>query len=305
MSDLLFDIKTAGLPAIPVPPPKSIITYSPKVMIALPWQKQVHPITAFCVAQLVDKRRTSSMTVFGDAFCAHSRNHCVDEFLKTDHEYILMVDDDMLVGFGNSKWFKTYTGWDFYPEPFASFNAIDRLMSHKKSVVGALYFGRHPNGPPVFGLGASNPKAAEYARKGPHDELVSAGWVGTGCILIHRKVFEDIEKRFPLLAHGPDGKGGQWFTSSETHLMEGLRQVHSMLSAGVMDGQKAMRAYEQLDALLNKTKHSSPLGIGEDVQLCRRAVEAGHEVFVDLGLICGHIGHCCYGPRNTAPKKIA
>lgn len=303
--DILFETRTAGLPAIPVPPPKSIITYSPKVMVALPWQKQVHPITAFCIAQLVDKRRTSSMTSFGDAFVAHSRNHCVDEFLKTDHEFIFMADDDMLIPFGNSRWFKTYTGWDFYPEPFASFNAIDRLMSHKKSIVGALYFGRSPGGPPVFALGASVPTAAEYCRKGPHDELMSTGWVGTGAILIHRKVFEDIEKKFPLLARGPDGKGGQWFSSSEHELMDGVKQVHNMLSSGAMDGHKALKAYEMLDGLISKTKNVSSLGVGEDVIMCRRAAQAGHEVFVDLGLICGHIGHCCYGPRNTAPKKIA
>lgn len=305
MNDHLFDAKTAGLPAIPAVPSQSIITYSKRVMVALPWQKQVHPITAFCVAQLLDKRRTSSMLCFGDAFVAHSRNHCVDEFLKTDHEYLLMIDDDMLVPFGNSKWFKTYTGWNWYPEPFASFNTIDRLMSHKKSVVGALYFGRHPEGPPVFALGASIPTAAEYSRKGPHDELMSTGWVGTGCVLIHRKVFEDIERKFPLLAREPNGKGGQWFTSSEHQVMDGIKQVHTMLSAGAMDGQKALKAYEMIDGLLAKTKNTSALGVGEDVIFCRRAAEAGHEVFVDLGLICGHLGHSCYGPRNTASKRIA
>jgi hypothetical protein len=302
---MIQETKTAGLPALPTIPSPAITTFSKRVMVAMPWQKQVHPITAFCVAQLLDKRRTSSMICFGDAFVAHSRNHCVDEFLKTDSEYILMVDDDMLIPFGNSKWFKTYTGWQWYPEPFASFNAIDRLMSHKKSVVGALYFGRHPEGPPVFALGASIPTAAEYARKGPHNEIIHTGWVGTGCILIHRKVFEDIERKFPLLARGPDGKGGNWFTSSEHEIMDGVKQVHTMLSSGAMDGLKAMKAYEMLDGLLAKTKNTSCLSVGEDVILSRRATQCGHEVFVDLGLICGHVGHACYGPRNTMPKKLA
>lgn len=305
MNDLLFETKTVGLPATPAVPSSALVTYSKRVMVALPWQKSCHPITAFAVAQLLDKRRTSSMLCFGDAFVQHSRDHCVDEFLKTDSEYLLMIDDDMLCPFGNAKWFKTYTGWHWYPEPFASFNTIDRLMSHKKSVVGALYFGRHPEGPPVTAIGASNLNAAEYFRKGPHDEIVNTNWVGTGCILIHRRVFEDIEKRFPLLARGPDGKGGHWFTSSEHGLMEGARQIHGMLAEGAMDGHKAMKAYEMLDGLLNKIKNTTCLGVGEDVVFCRRANEAGHQVFVDLGLICGHIGHQTWGPRNTAPKKIA
>ena len=302
MNDLLGH-KTAGLPATPVEKPQSIIPLSPKVMVALPWQKSTHPLTAFSVAQLLDRRRTASMMSFSDAFVAHSRNTCVDEFLRTESTHILMIDDDMIVPFGNPRWFKSFTGWDWYPEPFASMNAIDRLLSHKKSVVGACYFGRQPEGPPVFSTGA-NVNAAEHARKGPHDQLLHTNWVGTGCILIHRKVFEDIEKKFPLLGRGPDGKGGQWFTSSEHNLLDGVKRVHTFLSQGAMDGTKALKAYEMLDGLLAKIKTLTPLAVGEDVIFCRRALESGHEVFVDLGLICGHIGHATYGPRNTRPKTL-
>ena len=84
--------------------------------------------------------------------------------------------------------------------------------------------------------------------------------------------------------------------------MDGVKQIHTMLSEGVMDGGKAMKAYEQLDGLLAKIRTSSALGFGEDVCLCRRAREAGHEVFVDLGLICGHIGMEVFGSRNTFLK---
>lgn len=300
----LFDLKTEGLPAIPAHPPKSIITYQKRVMIALPWQKQVNPITSFCAAQLMDKRRTSSMLCFGDAFVAHSRNHCVNEFLKTDLEWILMIDDDMLVPFGQAKWFRVYTGWDWYPEPFASFNTIDRLMSHGKSIVGVCYFGRHPHGPPVFATGASSQAAADYARKGPHDEIMPTSWVGTGAILINRQVFLDIEKKYPLLARDPKGDGGQWFTSSEHTVMDGVQKVFDMLADGPMDGQKALRAYSALEGILNRTKTAHGLGVGEDVIFCRRAGECGHQPFVDLGIIAGHIGHTVYGPRNTLPKKL-
>lgn len=302
--NLDIDSKNAGMPVTTVEHSKSIIPLSPRVVVALPWMKTVSPITSFCVAQLIDRRRTTSMLSWGDSFLAHSRNNCVDEFLKTESDYMLSVDDDMLVGFGHSAWFKNFSGWDWFPEPFAGFNAIDRLLSHKKSVVGALYFGRHPSGPPVFSSGASSKQVADYARKGPHNELIKANWVGTGCIMVHRKVFEDIEKKFPLLARGSDGKGGQWFTSSEHNLMDGVKRIHTMLSEGVMDGPKAMKAYEMLDGLLSGVKNTSGLGVGEDVIFCRRARESGHEVFVDLGLICGHIGHTVYGPRNTAPKKV-
>jgi hypothetical protein len=289
---------TAGLPTLAVDPPRSVTIFDKKLMVALPWYKSAHPTTSFCVAQLLDKRRTASVLNFGDAFIAHSRNSIVDAFLKSDLEYLLTIDDDMIVPFGSAEWYRAYTGWKWYPDPFAGFNTIDRLMSHKKSVVGALYFGRYQHGPPVFAEGASEQMAVE-ARKGPQDKLFATNWVGTGCILIHRQVFLDIERRFPRLARDSSGKYGQWFTSSEHGLMESLDRMRKMLSEGPMDGSKAMKAYEMAEGMAAKAKQVSNLGVGEDVIFCRRARECGHEVFVDFGLVAGHVGYCCYGPRNT------
>jgi len=235
---------------------------------------------------------------FGDAFVAHSRNSIVDAFLKTDLDYILSIDDDMVLPIGNAEWFKLYSGWKWMGDSFAGLNTIDRLTSHKKSVVGALYFGRYIHGPPVFAEGV-NEEVAKMVRSGPHDRLMATNWVGTGCILIHRQVFLDIEKRFPRLARDNSGKYGQWFTSSEHGIMEGIDRMRDMLSKGPMDGQKAMKAYEMAEGLAAKARQSSGLGVGEDVIFCRRARECGHEVYVDLGLVAGHVGHCCYGPKNT------
>jgi hypothetical protein len=292
---------TAGLPTMSIIPTKSVVLFDKKVMVALPWYKQAHPVTAFCVAQLLDKRRTSSMLNFGDAFVAHSRNSIADAFLKTDLDYLLSIDDDMVIPIGNAAWFKAYSGWDWMPDQFASLNTLDRLMSHKKSVVGALYFGRYSHGPPVFSEGG-NPDIAKLARSSPIDRVLKTNWVGTGAILIHRQVFLDIEKRFPRLARDTGGKGGQWFTSSEHGLMESLDRMREMLSKGPMDGQKALRAYEMAEGMAAKSRQSSGLGVGEDVIFCRRAREAGHDVFVDLGLVAGHVGYCCYGPKNTTPR---
>lgn len=291
---------SSGIPPMPAAPQSPVMVWNKKVLIATPWQKQVHPVTSFCVTQLSDKRRTASSLAYGDAFVAHSRNTCVDEFLKTSLDYILMVDDDMVLPFGNAAAYRLYSDWDWYPDPFAGFHTVDRLMSHNKSVVGVLYFGRNKNGLPVF---AANHDAIEFARKAPHDRLFQTDWVGTGAILIHRQVFLDIEKKFPVLARDTSGKYGQWFTSSEHGLLDGVKHIYSEISKGAMDGVKCMRVYEMLEGLLNKTKRSSSLGMGEDVIFCKRAREAGHDVFVDLGLVAGHVGYTVFGPRNTFPKK--
>ncbi len=293
--------KTSGLPVIPVAPASSVVLMAKQAMLVLPWGKLTNPLTAFSVAQLQDRRRVTTALNFGDAFVAHSRNSCADVFLASDKDWMLTIDDDMIVPFGNPKWFKAHTGFNFLPEPYASFNTLDRLMSHGKTLVGALYFGRYKGSFPMYGEGA-NQSEGDYARSGPHDICKPTRWVGTGCMLIHRSVYEDIEKKFPRLGRGADGKGGHWFSSSEHTAMDWIERTRSMLSEGAMTGEKALRAYEMMEAAHAEAASRSSLGMGEDVQFCVRAKEAGHQPYVDMGLIPGHVGHCVFGPHNTGIK---
>lgn len=295
MIDTVNSDPTVGIDQVAVPPsPPSVVFLKKKVMLALPWGKATHPITSFCVAQLMDRRRTSTALNFGDAFVAHSRNSIADLFLKSDLEHLLMIDDDMVVPFGHAEWYRAHTGWSL-PDKFASLNTLDRLLSHGKSLVGALYFGRYSKGNPVYGEGA---KEREWALKAPYDQIKPTRWVGTGCVLIHRTVFEDIEKQFPRLARGADKKGGQWFSSSEHNAMDAIDRTRSFLGAGPMTGEKALKAFEMLESASADARVNSTLGIGEDVQFCTRARAAGHQPYVDMGLLAGHIGHFVYPIRS-------
>lgn len=303
MSDLGPD-KTAGVALVATPPRTVFETrhLKEKVMIVLPWGKMTNPLTAYSVMRLVDNRRHSVMLNYGDAFVVHSRNTCADLFLKSTCDWMLTIDDDMVVPFGSAKWFNANAGFNL-KEPFASFNALDRLLDAGKALIGALYFGRHKFGAPMFGEGANVPSMAAHARKAPHDECVPTRWVGTGCLLIHRTVFEDIEKKYPNLArHG--GKGGQWFTSSEHNVVRDLEQMQKALATGPMSGEKALAAYSMVEESLARARNNSSLGMGEDVAFCVRANECGHVPHVDLGLVCGHIGHAVYGPYNTFQKTV-
>jgi hypothetical protein len=268
-----------------------------KVLIALPWQKAVNPLTAMCVAQIIDRRRCASSMHFGDAFVTHSRNSCADALLSSKCDWMLMVDDDMIIPFGEEEWFRTMTGFDFQKK-FMEMNSLDRLMSHKKTLVGGLYFGRQPRGLPMYGE-AFQPHEDAYCRRGPHDLIKATRWVATGCMLTHRSVFEDIEKRYPTLARGKDGKGGNWFTSTEASLSTQVQAVAQFLR----NGGDVNHAAENLEAALAVAKFENPLGTGEDVAFCLRAKASGHQPYVDLGLVCGHIGSCVYGPSNTGKVK--
>jgi hypothetical protein len=292
--------RTTGLAPIPVPRPQLATVFNKKVVITMPWQKQISPITGFCVSQLMDSRKTASMLHYGDAFVTHSRNSCADAFLASDLEWMLTIDDDMIVPFGNAKWFKMHTGFSF-PEKFLSYNALDRLMSHGKTLVGALYFGRNHFGSPMYGEGM-DPAEAAFARKAPCDIVKPTRWVGTGCMLIHRSVYEDIEKAFPRLArNGKDG--GQWFTSTEARLVQQVTALRDTLQGQRLTGEHAMRALNGLEAIISQAAYDNPLGTGEDVSFCLRARTAGHKPHVDMGLVCGHVGTCVFGPGNTYPKK--
>ena len=283
---------------VAVAPAASVAVYNRKVMIAMPWQKQVSPITAFCVGQLIDRRRTTAVLNFGDAFVAHSRNSIADTFLASECEYLLTIDDDMVVPFGSAAWYAANTGFNF-AEKFMGLNALDRLMSHRKSLVGGLYFGKYKHGPAVYNEGSSEP---EYARAAPHDCIKPTRWVGTGCMLTHRTVFEAIEKKFPRLAR-LGAKGGQWYTSTEASLMDRIERVRDRLTDGTpLDGRAAYAALDGVSAALAAVSQENTLGSGEDVSFCLRAAASGHQPYVDMGLVCGHIGHCVYGPQNTSEK---
>lgn len=276
-------------------PAASLAAFSSKVLVAMPWQKSVNPITAVCLSQLVDRRRCSSALHFGDAFVAHTRNSLGDVFLKSSCEWMMTIDDDMVVPFGDAAWFKFYTGFKF-AEPFLKWNALDRLMSHHKTLVGALYFGRNPGGPPVYGEGAS-PEEAAYARRAPHDVCKQTRWVGTGCMLIHRSVFEAIERRFPKLSRANNNGHGQYFTSTEASLRDRMEKVQSDLQRS-LDPTGAYKALEGVTNALAVANAENPLGSGEDVSFCLRAAAAGHPAFIDMGLVCGHLGTYCYGPQS-------
>lgn len=229
---------------------------------------------------------------YGDAFVAHSRNSCADLFLQSSLEWMLTIDDDMIVPFGDAEWFRQHTGFSF-AENFMELNALDRLLSHGKTLVGALYFGRNKMHRGMYNE-AVQPIEDKYAHRGPYDLIKPTRWVGTGCMLIHRTVFEDIEKRFPALARAQDGKGGNWFTSTEAGLLDSVVRLRDSLAGLPLTGDVAYKALAGLESAIASAKHDNPLGSGEDVSFCLRAQAAGHTPYVDMGLRCGHIGSFVY-----------
>lgn len=275
--------------------PESKMFEGKKVCIALPWYRMVEPRTAFSIMALLDRKKTAVMLNHGDCFIAHCRNKIADNFLKSNMEWMLTLDSDMIVPFGNAKLFNAFTNFNL-PDKFAGLHTIDRLLASGKTLIGGLYFGRWTNAKPVYAEGAESKQEEEFVRRGPHDLIKPCRWVGTGALLVHRTVLTDIERTFPHLARNDKGVAGQWFTSSEHDSVQSVTQVLKLIE------EDPNLSTEQIREILldgrRKSNKFSGLSVGEDVILCHRAAQSGHQPFVDLGLLCGHSGEFVYGPKK-------
>ncbi len=212
---------------------------------------------------------------------AHQRNQLVRKFLETGIEWLFFIDDDM----------------SFEPD------IVDRLLetadAQERPIVGALCFAwivtaNQQVTPTIYMIGEKDgePKLVRHTGY-PRDALVPANATGTGCILIHRRVFVELAKRWqtPFL----------WFDYMEWG--------HQFSSWGTIPG--------------TDVEYAGPGDhIGEDITFCLRAGSQGGNradydgngetfpVFVDTRIKIGHrktltIDEAEYDFRHPIKKGLA
>jgi len=165
------------------------------IFVGWPWYKSSNPVTASVnVALALDFGRDKIRfdMAIGDAKIEHARNRLAHKFLETDAKWLLMMDDDIIPSIGRPNWFRYWVqgARQILDLPLQR-HVLHRLVGAGKTLVGAAYFGRQEGG----ALMASDPSLYNRA-KAYEDAVVPVDWVGTGCMLIHRKVFEDIKAKF-------------------------------------------------------------------------------------------------------------
>jgi hypothetical protein len=194
-----------------------------------------------------------------------ARNKCADYFLKTEAEFAFWVDSDTIPPFGNPGFFydklRLAANQEQLPERFARFKALDRLVSHGKSIVGGFYQQRGRFGKITSPLdlrpGGDKEGIIKATRRKAQDKIVPVEWCATGCLLVHRKVFEDIMARHPELASKHEGGPFNFFG------------------------------------------HNVDEG-GEDAHFGKLAAEAGHQSYLDLGCWCAHVGAYAFWPEEVS-----
>jgi hypothetical protein len=165
------------------------------IFVGWPWYKSSNPVTAAVnVAMALDFGRDKIRfdMAIGDSKIEHARNRIAHKFLETDAKWLLMIDDDIIPSIGRPAWFRHWVqGARSISDLPLQRHTLHRLIGAGKTLVGAAYFGRQEGG----ALMASDPSLAGRA-KSYEDAVVPVDWVGTGCMLIHRRVFDDIRIKF-------------------------------------------------------------------------------------------------------------
>lgn len=219
--------------------------------ILMPVRNNFDPATVNSIVGLVRRTGCGWISRPFDSMIARSRNMLAAAFLRSNYEWSLWLDDDMIVPNGEPGWFKASISRDTrIADEYAGMIAPYQLVSWSKSIVSAVYFSRH-GGQQITG---GFPTGTSIKNRLPHKGLLPANYCGFGCVMIHRKVYEDILVKHPEL----------WKARTDAEC-----QVFSTFQDG---------------------DHMA----GEDQAFCNRANEAGHPTFFDMSVICGHSGRAVY-----------
>lgn len=100
----------------------------------------------------------------------HARNSAVQQFLASPFQYLFSIDSDLVV----------------------PHDTIIRLLNRRLPIVSGLYCRRSPpHSVPVM------IKNGQWVTNYVPGSLVEVDWVGAGCLLVHRSVFEAMLKNPP------------------------------------------------------------------------------------------------------------
>lgn len=148
-----------------------------------------------------------------------ARNQIVEAAQQEACDYLLMLDDDMIIN------------PDVTQGPTDAYGFLERLIAHDKDLIGALYYLKGGACSPVLMM-----KMSERGYRFLRDDEITHGLqpvdvAGGGCLLVKMKVFDHL----PPPYFGPEFE------------------------------------------------------YGTDVQLCRKAAEAGYTVWADTSLELGHL----------------
>ena len=237
-----------------------------KVSILLPTHSDINPAVFHSVLGLSRNLRVAGFEQVKDTLIHRARNLLAEKFLASKAEWSLWIDADMIIPFGNARWFKAKTG-SKSPDNYAGINALQRLTQRggDQTIIGGVYCSRSvsrrlliaPELTPRPGNEEDANLVKAIKETGPMDKLAPVDWVAFGIAAVHRSVFEDMKKKMPELAPKSDKAPFNFFSLTTADANE---------------------------------------DIGEDKLFCDRAKQCGHQSWLDLSVHAAHVGNYAFLP---------
>ena len=236
-----------------------------KVAILMPTNRAIHAGVLKSFSVLYEREKMQFFTS-NDTSIVRARNICAQKFLESGCEYSFWLDDDTILPHGDVEYYRKVTNNQNFPSAYININPIARLIQTQRLLVGGCYFGRSPTGVAQFQEAYVSAMVNDAAHNGPRNAVDAVGWIGFGCTLVHRKVFEDIAK-----------------TQPECEIKD---------AAFIGKFGYKYRFFNYVS-----DEHS------EDASFCIRAKRAGHQAHVDYAVMPIHIGEAGYCYHNTTTKR--
>lgn len=236
-----------------------------KVCILMPTNRPIHVGVLRSFAILYERDKMQFYTS-NDTSIVRARNICAQKFLDSGCEYSFWLDDDTIVPHGDVEYYRKVADNPNFPASYININPIARLIQTQHTLVGGVYFGRNSNGIAQFQEAYQSSMVNDSAHSGPRSVVNPVGWVGFGCTLVHRKVFDDIITSQPEVI-----VNDQAFAAKFNYRYKFFNYVSD--------------------------EHS------EDASFCIRAKRAGHQTYVDHAVMPIHMGEMGYCYHNTNVRK--
>jgi hypothetical protein len=220
--------------------------------------------------ELVDLHVTASMMT------DQARNHIVDDFLKSDAEWLRWLDADNTDKVGH----------------------VRRLLDTQKTLVSGIYTKRNETGDPIAYFATE--EGYQHIGSYTPGEIIPIEAAGMGGCLVHRSVFEDIQANYRMF----NLIGGGVVTIHKDDILGDVFDG----DAADTDGKVVAGA---LHLRLRQTKIKRPFaffmlqfGRTEDYGFFEMAARSGHKLWLDTSVELGHIGEKTYTPAEVRKWEV-
>lgn len=212
------------------------------------------------VAQLSRTVQLGEILVSDSMATDHNRNLIVENFLKTDSDWLFWIDADTTVPIGS----------------------IERLLSTGKKFISGLYYAKHPPHNPIayYKNGDTSYKSINTDNSWERGEILEVESVGFGCMLTHRSIFEDIKKAYVV----KQIVGSGMTLIHKDDISESLPKLQPGLHGNILSQQVIDPEFEPKFPFF-----ALEFGRTEDIWFTEKAKRVGYKVYVDTSIECGHL----------------